>query len=413
MGRITVFSTATCPHCKRAKALLAEKGWEFCEVSLSDYPEQRTAMLQLADKLSVPQIFFNDRHIGGASDLAALDERGELQALYEEMAAAPDPTDARLAKPDYDPASPPEPPQREPEPPIELGEGATATYPEVAATLARELAIEHRTHRATSYHNCFVGSQAVDVLMKVYGIQTRELAVALGVRLQRAGLFDNVVPGANEFGDDFLFYRLQAHASPKTLNSYRVWSGRADEAVPCVIRLKKQLSKILDSCTDKDGKVDYIAAAETPEYAAFQLDCCELQAVDFLSLSPDAKLAFSINLYNMMISHAYVQLGVPDSSLQRNSFFGNVCYNAAGHVFSFSDIEHGIIRSNKRFGLALKPPFGPDDPRVRFALPLDNRIHFALNCGAASCPPVKTFSSEAVQEELRVGTADHAPRRSC
>eukprot|EP01044_Picomonas_judraskeda_P015836 COSAG03_NODE_2720_length_2498_cov_2.215090_2_plen_154_part_01 len=106
MGRITVFSTATCPHCKRAKALLAEKGWDFTEVSLSDYPEKRGAMLQLADKLSVPQIFFNETHLGGAAELAALEERGELQALYEEMAAAPEPTDARLAKPDYEPVPP-------------------------------------------------------------------------------------------------------------------------------------------------------------------------------------------------------------------------------------------------------------------------------------------------------------------
>ena len=296
MGRITVFSTSTCPHCKRAKALLADKGWEYSEVSLSDYPEQRTAMLQLADKLSVPQIFFNERHLGGASELAGLDERGELQALYEEMAAAPAPTDARLAKPDYDPPPPPEPPVREPEPAIELGEGASATYPEVVATLARELPIEHRTHRATSYHNSFVGSEAVDVLMRVYTLPSREAALALGKRLQQAGLFDHVVPGDHAFKDEFLFYRLQEHASPTKLNSSRVWKAAAEAAVPCIVRLKKQLSKIIDACTDKEGKVDYIAAGETAEYAAFRLDSCELQAVDFLALAPDARLAFCINL---------------------------------------------------------------------------------------------------------------------
>jgi len=31
-----------------------------------------------------------------------------------------------------------------------------------------------------------------------------------------------------------------------------------------------------------------------------------------------------------------------------------------------------------------------------------NRIHFALNCGAKSCPPIKEFSAEAVDEELRI-----------
>ena len=216
-----MFSTATCPHCKRAKALLAEKGWDFTEVSLSDYPEKRAAMLQLADKLSVPQVFFNERHLGGAAELAALEERGELQALYDEMAAAPEPTDTRLAKPDYEPVLPPAPPAREPEAPIELGEGAAGTYPEIAATLERELAIENRSYHATLYHNCFVGSEAVGVLMRVYGIQSRELAVALGVRLQRAGLFDHVVPGAHEFKDESLFYRLQARNTSFLPPSYK------------------------------------------------------------------------------------------------------------------------------------------------------------------------------------------------
>ena len=409
MGRITVFSTSTCPHCKRAKGLLTSKGWEYVEVSLSDYPEKRTAMLQLADKLSVPQIFFNEKHLGGASELAALDEQGQLDALYEEMAAAPEPADERLAKPDYAPPPPPEPPIREAEPPIALAAGedaASATYPEIAAQLASELAIDSRTFRASVYHNCFVGAEAVDVLMKLYALLTREEAVGLGLTLQQAGMFDHVVEGSDHpFKDELLFYRLQAHASPKTLNSSRKWKGVAEGAVPCAIRLKKSLSKILDSFTDDDGKVDYLAARDTPQFAAFSLASCELQAVDYLSLEPKAKLAFSINVYNMMISHAFVQLGTPSSATQRNGFFGGVCYNIAGQVFSFGEIEHGMLRSNCPVGLAIKKPsFGPDDPRLAFVLPLDNRIHFALNCGASSCPPVKTFSPEAVLEELRVVT---------
>ena len=48
-------------------------------------------------------------------------------------------------------------------------------------------------------------------------------------------------------------------------------------------------------------------------------------------------------------------------------------------------------------------PFRPRDPRRAAVLPTcDPRIHFALNCGAKSCPPIKTFTASAVQEELRV-----------
>ena len=52
MGRITVFHLATCPHCQRAKALLTQRGITYHDISLTDYPEMRAGMLQLADRLT-------------------------------------------------------------------------------------------------------------------------------------------------------------------------------------------------------------------------------------------------------------------------------------------------------------------------------------------------------------------------
>jgi len=68
MGCITIFSLPECPHCNRTKAALTAKCIPYTEISLSDYPDKRTDMLVLADRLSVPQVFFNDEHIGGADD---------------------------------------------------------------------------------------------------------------------------------------------------------------------------------------------------------------------------------------------------------------------------------------------------------------------------------------------------------
>ena len=50
---ITIFTLASCPHCKRAKALLADKGWSYVEVSLTDYPEKRNDMLELVMALMI------------------------------------------------------------------------------------------------------------------------------------------------------------------------------------------------------------------------------------------------------------------------------------------------------------------------------------------------------------------------
>jgi len=51
-------------------------------------------------------------------------------------------------------------------------------------------------------------------------------------------------------------------------------------------------------------------------------------------------------------------------------------------------------------------PFGKADPRLKIALEeVEPRIHFALNCGAKSCPPIKTFSADDVRNQLQVATA--------
>ena len=48
-------------------------------------------------------------------------------------------------------------------------------------------------------------------------------------------------------------------------------------------------------------------------------------------------------------------------------------------------------------------PFSSADPRMKIILPeVDPRIHFALNCGAKSCPPIKTFSGDQVQAQLNL-----------
>ena len=81
MTEVTVYSTPVCPYCVRAKNLLKQKGQDFSEVDVSDDAE-RAKMIELAGgKRSVPQIFIGQTHVGGFDDLAALDRKGELDAM--------------------------------------------------------------------------------------------------------------------------------------------------------------------------------------------------------------------------------------------------------------------------------------------------------------------------------------------
>ena len=76
-----------------------------------------------------------------------------------------------------------------------------------------------------------------------------------------------------------------------------------------------------------------------------------------------------------------------------------------GEILSFDDLEHGILRGNARHPYQLYRRF-TTPARQRLALSrVDPRIHFALNCGGGSCPPVKKYTPEAIDEELRLAAS--------
>lgn len=79
MANIEVYSGGFCPYCVRAKSLLKQRGLEFTEYDVQSEPEKRVEMLERArGARSIPQIFINDRHVGGCDELYALDRKDEL-----------------------------------------------------------------------------------------------------------------------------------------------------------------------------------------------------------------------------------------------------------------------------------------------------------------------------------------------
>ncbi|MGD9868826.1 MAG: glutaredoxin 3 [Hyphomicrobiales bacterium] len=84
MTQITIYTTALCPYCHAAKRLLGEKGVHFQEIDVTFDPARRAEMREKSGgRTSVPQIFIDDRHIGGCDDLYAMQERGELDSLLQ------------------------------------------------------------------------------------------------------------------------------------------------------------------------------------------------------------------------------------------------------------------------------------------------------------------------------------------
>jgi hypothetical protein len=91
----------------------------------------------------------------------------------------------------------------------------------------------------------------------------------------------------------------------------------------------------------------------------------ELQRVEIRDLAREEKLAFFVNLYNMMTIHALVTCGHPGGPLDRKKFFGDFKYVIGGCAYSLSAIENGILRGNQRPPYNLVKPFGQKDQRSK------------------------------------------------
>lgn len=83
MAKIVIYSKTYCPYCDRAKALLNSKGAAYEEINLEGKHEELKALMEKTGLRTVPQIFINDKLIGGFDDLNALDKAGELDTLLK------------------------------------------------------------------------------------------------------------------------------------------------------------------------------------------------------------------------------------------------------------------------------------------------------------------------------------------
>lgn len=81
MPKVVIYTKPFCPYCARAEALLARKGVDYEEIVASIDPELREEMRRRSGRMTYPQIFIGDHHVGGCDDLHALDAAGKLDPL--------------------------------------------------------------------------------------------------------------------------------------------------------------------------------------------------------------------------------------------------------------------------------------------------------------------------------------------
>lgn len=81
MKQVIIYSKDPCPYCVKAKMLLTRKKVDFTEIKITSDALREEMIAKSGGRMTVPQIFIGEQHVGGCDDLYALEAAGKLDAL--------------------------------------------------------------------------------------------------------------------------------------------------------------------------------------------------------------------------------------------------------------------------------------------------------------------------------------------
>lgn len=137
-------------------------------------------------------------------------------------------------------------------------------------------------------------------------------------------------------------------------------------------------------------------------------ELADLDEDDLVILQEDESKAktFWINCYNGAAQRLLEEQ--PALFESRRRFFKQPAVAIADVELSLDDIEHGILRDNtSKYGFGYLPRLSRTGLDRSYRIELDPRIHFALNCGAASCPAILAYEPDSVESNLDSVTKQH------
>uniref|UniRef100_A0A0D6R5A4 DEP domain-containing protein n=1 Tax=Araucaria cunninghamii TaxID=56994 RepID=A0A0D6R5A4_ARACU len=391
-GKVILFSCSESSDCRMARSFLRQKGLRYFEINIDVYPGRKAELEQKTGSSFVPKIFFNEVCLGGVKELKAMDASGELDEKIKGLMETEAPLSAPL------------PPSAEEE---DFGNnGMVDEFESVVKNLRKHVVVKDRFYKMRMFSRCFVASDAVDFLAEDQLLE-RDEAVDFGRRIASKHFFHHV-QDENIFDDGNHLYRFLEHDPVVSTKCYN-FSGRTNDmkpkpAIDVAAKLRSLTLAIYAAYISDNGKhVDYRSIAASAEFVRYLKVTEDLQRIDLHDLSREEKLAFFINLYNMMAIHAIVLWGHPNGALERRRFFGDFKYVIGGYPYSLSAIQNGVLRGNQRPPYNLTKPFGLKDKRLKVALQIpEPLVHFALVSGSKSSPPFICYAPGSIDEELRL-----------
>ena len=182
-------------------------------------------------------------------------------------------------------------------------------------------------------------------------------------------------------------------------------SDRSGEEISSVERVNELDQDELEQATYPDLSTNFVYRVINDEPVDKHLEIFKNADPDELEKAldtPQKRLTFWTNIYN-----GYTQYFLKkDPTLykeDRGAYFSKDQIDIAGFKVSFEDVEHGVLRKGATIwskGAVRIRLFRKKFIRKYHVKTVDYRIHFALNCGATSCPPVVAFQTELVNQQM-------------
>lgn len=131
-----------------------------------------------------------------------------------------------------------------------------------------------------------------------------------------------------------------------------------------------------------------------------------LKGNSLVELMEEEKKVFWINIYNGLVQ---MELSGMTTDKVDKSIFSKKAFEIAEEWMTLDNIEHGVLRGNFwKYGLGFLPGGYLNKKTKNWkSKRLDPRIHFQLNCGAASCPVIRPLHIEELEKELDLGEEDY------
>ncbi|KAK8642816.1 hypothetical protein V6N13_012148 [Hibiscus sabdariffa] len=395
-GRILLYTRLGCQDSREVRLFLHRKRLRYVEINIDVYPSRKLELEKFSGSCSVPKVFFNEVLIGGLSELKGLDESGKLDDKIYFLIAEEPSTEAPL-------------------PPLSgeddvSNDGSVDELALIVQKMKETIVVKDRLYKMRRFTNCFLGSEAVDFLSEDQYLE-REEAIEFGQKLASELFFRHVLD-ENLFEDGDHLYRFLGHDPTVSSQCHNIPSGiielKPKPIADIASRLRVLSYAIFEAYASEDGThIDYTSIHGSEEFARYLRIVQELQRVKVQDMPREEKLAFFINLYNMMAIHAILAWGHPAGPLERRKLFGDFKYVVGGCTYSLSSIQNGILRGNQRPAYNLLKPFGVKDKRLQVALPYpEPLVHFALVSGSRSGPALRCYSPGNIDKELMDAARD-------